>query len=502
MAPDCNKAAVEAKDAQTTRMAELDVAVGMTEEVGKVEIRDGTHVTDLHGHVYLLPRPSRSPDDPLNWSQLRKWTVLAIVCWFLALAASATQFLSFVLPQVQEDYPEESFSNINLLFTIATPLVAPGDIIWFFCAFKWANLLGAINPYIFDQLLAARILSGFGLAPTDALCFIMVQSFTFVHERGTYMAILASVGGAFNSLVCVATTWITIETSLRGIGSFVCLVGFWLLCPETNFCRDESDLAEPITKEEFREWRKDLGQGEYSGLLINPFTGNKNIPKHSFMDVAKWFWLALLNPAMWWLGVFQIVIFGGFSAVATYFAILLESPPWSWSPANVSFINFTVVPMAIIGVLIGMFSDWSIIKLAKRRGGIPKLEDRLFITPFPVVFGIAGLVGFGATAQSFHAGNAPHWFACVFNYFLMISAFCLSAQLSLNSESGLAMLTMVCALRDLGSFGLSYGIVGFVDKVGFLNSFGVYGALFGFFSLGAIPIYIYGERIRLYFNMV
>ncbi|VUC30679.1 unnamed protein product [Clonostachys rosea] len=517
--------AVSLKHVTTSADCDLPVVNNMENED---KVRDHGLVTDASGHVFLLPRPSRSPDDPLNWSQKRKWTVLVIICWYYALALSASQFLSFVIPQLAESYPDEPFANINLLFTITVPLAAPADIIWFVCAFKWgmrptavfavllffiSNLIGVINPYLFDQFLAARIIAGFGVAPSDVLNFIMVESFTFVHERGIYMAILASVGGALNSLLCIATTWITINTSLRGvflfytIGSFVSFAGLWLLFPETSIHRNDSDLVEPLTKEEYREWRKTLGRGESSGLLLNPFAGHKNIRKHSLMDVAKWLWLALRNPVMWWFGIFQVVLFGGFSAVATYFATLLESPPWSWAPANVSFINFVVIPMAVIGVLVGILSDWSIIKLAQRRGGSPKLEDRLLMMPFPAIFGIAGLVGFGAMAQSFYADNAPHWFTCVFIYFLIMTAFCVGLQLSamyfagsVSSEHGLAMLTMLSAIRDLGSFGLSYGIVLFVDDVGFLNSFGIYGALLGFFSLGAIPVYLYGEKIRGYLS--
>jgi hypothetical protein len=45
----------------------------------------GTTVLDKD-HIVLLPKPSRSPADPLNWSPARRWAILFTMC-FYALAA-------------------------------------------------------------------------------------------------------------------------------------------------------------------------------------------------------------------------------------------------------------------------------------------------------------------------------------------------------------------------------------------------------------------------------
>jgi hypothetical protein len=42
-----------------------------------------------HPEILLIPRPSNDPDDPLNWSPLRKYTGTGIVClWTLMLGAA------------------------------------------------------------------------------------------------------------------------------------------------------------------------------------------------------------------------------------------------------------------------------------------------------------------------------------------------------------------------------------------------------------------------------
>lgn len=45
----------------------------------------------VHGEsdIVLIPTPSSDPDDPLNWSSLRKWVSMGIVClWAFMLGAT------------------------------------------------------------------------------------------------------------------------------------------------------------------------------------------------------------------------------------------------------------------------------------------------------------------------------------------------------------------------------------------------------------------------------
>ena len=50
------------------------------------------HGTGKNAHIILAPQPSEDPNDPLNWSPLRKDIVLAILC-FGAIINAATQVL-------------------------------------------------------------------------------------------------------------------------------------------------------------------------------------------------------------------------------------------------------------------------------------------------------------------------------------------------------------------------------------------------------------------------
>lgn len=56
--------------------------------------------TSKDGRYILIPQPSDSPNDPLNWSQRRKWQIIAIVAYiaFLADYTGGTAIIT-VLPQ-------------------------------------------------------------------------------------------------------------------------------------------------------------------------------------------------------------------------------------------------------------------------------------------------------------------------------------------------------------------------------------------------------------------
>jgi hypothetical protein len=59
---------------------------------------------------------------------------------------------------------------------------------------------------------------------------------------------------------------------------------------------------------------------------------------------------------------------------------------------------------------------------------------------------------------------------------------------------------MVTALRNIVSFGMSFGVYKFIDDLGFSGTFGVFGGATAVCGLGLIPVWVYGKRIRAHFG--
>jgi hypothetical protein len=93
-------------------------------------------------HLVYLPRPSASPDDPLNWSWVRKYTSMLLVCFWVVLLGGATISPAVTYgPLIQEMGVTVNYLNIaaavallllglgNLVFNpiVSAPWVPPGE---------------------------------------------------------------------------------------------------------------------------------------------------------------------------------------------------------------------------------------------------------------------------------------------------------------------------------------------------------------------------------------
>lgn len=164
-------------------------------------------------------------------------------------------------------------------------------------------------------------------------------------------------------------------------------------------------------------------------------------------------------------------------------------------------------------IILGWGNDALAIYLAKRNKGISVPEHRLFLLSIPILIGFLSNIGFGVLAQRYLitdvGGSQPHWFSLVFLFALFYMAFGGVLEVSYTylaamteQSSSLAAMTVVSVLRDLISFGMSYGVNDFALKCGYLTSFSVYGMLVMVFGLFVIPIYMYGDFLRKNFQQL
>ncbi|RDW63785.1 hypothetical protein BP6252_11330 [Coleophoma cylindrospora] len=509
----------------------------MEQEDGKDLQELSTQIAEIeehhNGEIHVHPRPTSDPTDPLNWSLGRKYVVLFVVTLYCTVGISSQSYISNFLPSVQQTFPNASASQINLLLTIITPVVAPTDIFVYYFAtttgrkpvfivcliiFVIANILGATSPS-YTGFLISRILTAIATSPTDALQFTIVEDFTFQHQRGFFLGTLNSMGGLLQAVLTIVTGYMGVSLGyqwacvLYTCLGFVCLVCTWLWMPESSFHRHQADLLPQMTPKEYEEWRKSLGPNTELSVWkqLNPLSRIRRVEKQTFSQVTQQLLKVATHPTVWWLGCMQVVFLGGYSAMTVYFAQILTTAPWSWPAANVVLINLVYFPQAVIMTLMGWLSDRTLLGLARRRGGIMKTEDRLLTFPIPTISAFTGLLGFGALAQHYlnsPAGTSqPHWFSMVFIYLLINLSFGSGLEVTsiylagaLDPQYHLAAMTISFAIRDLGSFGLSYGITPFASNVGFFASFGTYAALCVVFGSLAIPFYYYAGAIRKSFG--
>lgn len=145
--------------------------------------------------------------------------------------------------------------------------------------------------------------------------------------------------------------------------------------------------------------------------------------------------------------------------------------------------------------------------LAKRNNGTTRPEHRLVTLVIPIVIAVAANIGFGALAQSYFVtnpgGSQPHWFSLVFIFGLQYMAFGGILEVTYtymasvtSSAHSLEAMTAVSLIRDLTSFGMSYGVVGFINETSYLTSFSVYASIIGFFGVCGALVYVFAGQLR------
>jgi len=102
------------------------------------------------------------------------------------------------------------------------------------------------------------------------------------------------------------------------------------------------------------------------------------------------FWSFMMYGAtLTWIVVFSVVN-----------AVIFNAPPYNFSVSQTGLISISPFVFTIIGELVsGPLNDWLCVKLAKKNHGIYEPEFRLPLVIIPLILGVVGFFGFGATVH-------------------------------------------------------------------------------------------------------
>lgn len=300
-------------------------------EAGKTDL-----IVDESGHIFLIPTPTDDLADPLNWSATRKWSIVILLIIWSATALSVQSFLSNFYPSIQTRFPKASTSQINLLFTIVTPMVVPGELFFAPLAiahgrrfslllsiiFLFASTLWGAQSQTYGALLGARIVEGFAGGPTDAMGFTIIQDMTFVHERGKMLGAMMMGQQALVLVLAIATNYMAVSYGFSapfylffGLACFVFVTLFFAM-PETRYFRDEFALHHGrITVADYSQWRASL----QTNSQYQPFTFKRQIKivapagkaeSDNAFQFLKGLLLMFTSPVIWWSGLLNAVMTG------------------------------------------------------------------------------------------------------------------------------------------------------------------------------------------------
>ncbi|GKZ35881.1 hypothetical protein AbraIFM66950_006681 [Aspergillus brasiliensis] len=494
------------------------------------EIYPGTEImADVGSHHFvkassrsdrvLVPQPSQSPHDPLNWS--RKWKMSAIC---LSTAVSFSQglgplALAPMFPQLMEAFDADlaavvKFTGVCILVLgfsnffwipiqtaygrrpvlIFSTLICLASNIWRAMATSYGSYMGAC------------ILNGFGAGPAE------VGSPKLKREVGPIIA-----GPMAQHVGWRSFFWFNVGL----LGLVLILVIF--LFPETKWHRShpgEDPSAQEASNSDTGsepEPEKPAATAHQENVATetgdtDPWLGRGypskqqfklwKVEDHNLKKLLISFWVP------WKLLCFPIVEFAAFNVSwsASVFLTLnltqseaFSAPPYNFSSQTIGFFNFAIWIGAFIGLATnGPLSDWISMRATKRNRGIREPEMRLpAIIPY-VIISIIGnfVVAFGYQYQW-------DWRAIVIIGYtaagIQVAAIpAITSTYAVDSYKPVAgsIFVSITVNKNVWGYGFSEFITPWIAKSGFVKPIMLNMSLAVLWCLFAIPFYFYGKRFR------
>ncbi|KAK0270537.1 hypothetical protein LTR35_014073 [Friedmanniomyces endolithicus] len=519
------------------------------------------HANVKHGKdgIILVPQPSDDPRDPLNWPLWRRDLITGILCLLSVIASTLSPLLAANTLTLTL-YFETSFTNIALLTGYHLLGVGIAGFIFVASARVWGKrhlyLIGTIiiiissawggasgdgnaeatlvgvqrRKWLYNSLLAARFFQGIGLAPFEALVNASVGDLYFVHERGLRMALsnLSLFGGAFFTPVIVGKLTSTLGWQwsfyLLAIFAAAMLPLVILFVPETTYTRADSlntDIARTLHNAEYHKSSSHELQPPSPGtsspsnptptpttapaLLsranLSPFNG-RHTPTPFLKLLLRPFPL-FLHPGILWACLIQGTLIGWTVLIGIVLAAIMLGPPLFFNEVQTGYMYTGAFVGALLGfVLAGLLSDSSVKWLTKRNGGVYEPEFRMLLVIPQLIFGCAGLYGFGITASDTWRYG---WFWPDFFFGLEVMGMVLGAVASalyiVDAHRDIAVEGFTCLLvfKNIFSFGLTFSGYNWLVQGGIRPVFMIISSVQVVVCCTTVLMYVFGKKNRSFF---
>ncbi|KAK3941811.1 protein HOL1 [Diplogelasinospora grovesii] len=495
---------------------------------GTVQLRQSSSSS-----LVLVPRPSSTdPNDPLRWPAWKKHVAFLSVCSFTFLTNYAIGGLSSAFYLISHEFDKSMTETSELLLW---PILVLGVFNFFWVPV--ANYFGKRPVFVFasgllcvcyiwgavarsfTSLLWSNIVAAFAGSSTEALGASIVNDLYFLHERGAKMGLymnFISGGNTIGPLVCgfIVTglswrwhKWIAVVLTAM---NFLTVV---LFVPETRYYRDETqNLVSSNTSS-----TDDIGDGKEGAKAREKRTEDATVtvPKKTWgQEVSLWSGVApntnllemFIRPFPMFVYPCVVYSFLGYAvslvvvvAVNILNPFVLQAPPYGWSPMINGLINIPGLIGNVLGSyaggwLVDVFCDWK----TRRNRGIFEPENRLHLCILPLLITGAGCVLFGYGVQ-----RTLHWTSLFFGYGMVsfaltavptiTMAYVSDCLLPVNADA----LMLVNGSKNIVAFGFLYGIVPWVEEVGYVDCFGAQAGIFvAVIAIGMAVLIPFGARIR------
>ncbi|KAJ5811003.1 major facilitator superfamily domain-containing protein [Penicillium robsamsonii] len=492
------------------------------------------------GVIILQPKPTRDPNDPLNWKIWEKYLNFGLV---LLIGASTPTWASM---NIELGY---SYETLQDSYAVGSAALCIGALLFIPTALKF----GRRPIYVMSTLLQFGVAVWFAKIQTvadlmlvnafscllGALAEVIVQmtvaDIFFVHQRGMMNSIYVWIMIIGSALGPLAAGYVTTSQGWRWVWwwmailfgiSFVLFLFFYEetkflgcingLAPVNHPQREDSAGPRGNLKGEDFEKNLDAEGGGRISELNTPDIDLSILRKTYLQRLSLWssspgslklflrhIYQPLIATFAFPAALYVAVVYGMLTALwqvmITVVASVMPEPPYNFTASQVGLMSLAPFIGTTIGsVIVAPLSDRLVLRLAKRNGGVYEPEMRLWI-----LLAFSPLVPAGTLLFGYSLGNAQPWYFVAIGYGLYglamgpISSTSLTYLTDAYTNIVADSLAGVTFFRNLFATIFVFALTPWTAAVGIRNVFLTMGIIMSIVLIpGTIAFLYYGKSIR------
>ncbi|TID27772.1 major facilitator superfamily domain-containing protein [Venturia nashicola] len=494
--------------------------------------------TGSNAEIVLLPRPTLDPNDPLNWPKWRKYLNFGLACFYALMVFAQFNASSPTWGPLQT---ELGFSDavLNDTWAIGCATLAIGSVVMIPFALKYGLrsiyilstaatmlvMVWAAKTQTAGDWWGVNVLQCFLGSLAEVMVQITVADLFFIHQRGLMNSIYIWTAQTGSNLAPVAAGFITSSQGWRWVWWYfviffgITLVMFMFGFQESKFdwmaalqeetispsstpsviidgVDEKSYQDKPLKEEPLNKDPENIAEEKrprnLSVIAIDTTIKRKTYWQTlSFVTTSAgdwstffrhtWqpFWILATVPGIAYSSCVYAVLLAWSTVMTSALSTYMLDPPYNFSSTSIGLMNLAPFIGTTLGSLIcGPVSDWMVLRLARRKGGVYEPEMRLYcFVPF-IPFQVAGAFWFGYALKQ---GQSWVCVAVAFGLCNFGSAPLQSIALTYITDAyneivgdALVSLTFV---RNMLSTIFVFAMVPWVNAVGVANVFNTIGAI-------------------------
>lgn len=379
--------------------------------------------------VVLVPQPTSSLNDPLNWGPIYKNFQFVMVCCYVFILSISMNWFTPVSAVFVEAW-NVSYSQINLgsavMFFVLIPACLAIQICCNTCGRRFIYItslsLTILSAIVFavcpnyKGFLAYCGINGIAVSPINVIVEITVADMLFLHQHGKYIAVFvlclnlgATFGTVFGGYVSAdLPTWSWMNYIIIIIASplLICMIFF---LEESMFEREDQLINVQSHSIDGHKLETVVSVREVDSMVprknflarMKLLADDRKPLREQFFKLITGPFLTLRYPAVVWCTLTYGLQICWYSLIGNTLAQFYSAEPYLFSSRGIGNLSYASLPGLLAALLYLSFSDRYQIRKASANNGISEPEFRLDLLYFPVIINVLGLClyGFGPAFQ-------------------------------------------------------------------------------------------------------